>query len=86
MCMQAFQPLRVTTVSDLQGVVAVVNQEVLLEPQLPLPSATMDQANTRLDLLICLVHVVQKGRGAVEGHLYLRQDRNRSNGYCEEQT
>lgn len=70
-------------VSDLQAVVAVVNQEVLLEPQLPSPSCTMDQRHPGRDFLICLVFVVQQGQGAVEGHLHLVFTEERTT-YCQE--
>lgn len=59
------------SVTDLQAVVAVANQEVLLEPQLPLPTCTVDQRHPRRDFLICLVCMVQKGCRAVEGQCHL---------------
>ncbi|TNN88283.1 hypothetical protein EYF80_001499 [Liparis tanakae] len=67
----AWVALRFTTVSDLQAAVAVVNQEVLLEPQLPSLSCAMDQRHPGRDFLPCLVCVVQKRPGAVEGHRHL---------------
>lgn len=66
-----FLPLHTENMSDLQAVVAVVNQEVLLEPQLPLSTCTVDQRHPGRDFLILLLYKIQKGQGAVEGHLHL---------------
>lgn len=62
----------ISTVADLQAVVAVVNQEVLLEPQLPLPTCTADQRHPMRNVLIYMqVCMVQKGQRAVKGHFHL---------------
>lgn len=63
------------SVSDLQAVVAVMNQEVLLEPQLPLPTWAVDQRHSRWVFLIGLVCMMQKGFGAVEGYFHLSQEK-----------
>lgn len=48
-----------------------MNQEVLLEFQLPVPTCAVDQHHTKRDFLVCLVYMVQKRQGAVEGYFYL---------------
>lgn len=65
--------LRWRVVSDLQAVVVVVDQEVLLEPQLLLSSCTAHQLHPRRGFLVCLVYMVQKLQGAVEGHFHLEE-------------
>lgn len=48
-----------------------MNQEVLLKPQLLLSIGTVNQRYPTRGFLICLLHVVQKRRGAVKGHFHL---------------
>lgn len=57
--------------SHLESVVAVVDQEVLLELQRPLASLGLNERHAGRDFLLRLVCVIQEGRGAAEGHFHL---------------
>lgn len=63
--------------SNLQAVVAVANQEVLLEPQSPLTSLRLNQHHIGRNFLFRLVCIIQKGRSAAERHFYLFVTENR---------
>lgn len=63
--------------SYLQAVVAVANQEVLLEPQHPLTPLRLNQHHIGRDFLFCLVCITQKGRSAAESHFHLFVTENR---------
>lgn len=63
--------IQILCLSHLKGVVAVVDQEVLLELQRPLASLGLNERHAGRDFLLRLVCVIQEGRSAAEGHFHL---------------